>query len=125
MRVFSLAFALLVIPIALPAQITISPAQARHHIGETATVCGTVASATYAARARGRPTFIYLDHAYPNPVFTVIIRGSDLRHFRTAPVKAYARARICVTGRITSFKGVPQMVVRDPGAIRVVEEPRR
>ncbi len=120
MRAWSLAVAALVLPAVLRAQSMISPAQARRHLNETATVCGTVASATYAARARGRPTFLYLDHAYPDPVFTVVIRGSDLRNFRTAPVKAYARARICVTGRITSFKNIPQMVVRTPGAIRVV-----
>ena len=32
---------------------TLTPAQAKNHIGETATVCGKVVSATFAERSRG------------------------------------------------------------------------
>ena len=39
----------------------ISALEASKHIGETATVCGTVASANYATRSRGKPTFLNLD----------------------------------------------------------------
>jgi len=40
--------------------------EAAHHIGETATVCGTIASASYASHSKGQPTFLNLDKAYPN-----------------------------------------------------------
>ena len=48
--------------VALPALAlqTIKATEARNHVGETATVCGNVASTHYAA-SRGRPTFINLD----------------------------------------------------------------
>ena len=40
--------------------------QAASHVGETATVCGTVASAHYARRARSQPTFLDLGKPYPH-----------------------------------------------------------
>jgi hypothetical protein len=49
---------------------SLTPEEAANHVGETATVCGTVASANYAARTRGEPTFLNLDKPYPNHIFT-------------------------------------------------------
>jgi hypothetical protein len=46
---------------------TLTSAEASRHTGEAATVCGAVASATYAARSRGGPTFLNLDKPYPQP----------------------------------------------------------
>jgi hypothetical protein len=122
MRAGPIVLALLAVPTVLLAQTSISPAEAAQHVGETATVCGTVASATYAAHSKGRPTFLNLDRPYPDQVFTVLIWGSDSQSFPVAPVDAYAQKRICVTGRITLFKGVAEIVVRGPGAIRVVSQ---
>ncbi len=56
---------------------TLTAAQAKAHEGENATVCGTVASEHTATRSRGEPTFINLDSAYPNQVFTVLVWGDD------------------------------------------------
>jgi hypothetical protein len=46
---------------------TLTAAQAKDHVGEPATVCGVVASATFATRTKGQPTFLNLDQPYPNP----------------------------------------------------------
>jgi hypothetical protein len=46
------------------AQDTISPEDAAKFIGESKTVCGQVASAHYAARTKGQPTFINFDKPY-------------------------------------------------------------
>jgi hypothetical protein len=40
-------------------------------VGENVTVCGTAASANYATHAKGQPTFLNLDKAYPHQIFTV------------------------------------------------------
>lgn len=48
-------------------------AEARNHIGETATVCGHVASAHYATRSKGTATFINLVEPYPNAPFAIVI----------------------------------------------------
>ncbi|WP_457605242.1 hypothetical protein [Nitratifractor sp.] len=91
--------------------------EAAAHLGEHATVYGTVDGGYYAKRTRGRPTFINLDGNYPHQSFTVVIWGRD-RHKFHAPEQAYLGQRICVTGTIGSYRGTPQIVVSDPGQIR-------
>jgi hypothetical protein len=44
----------------IPAQTRLTAADAAKHIGETATVCGTVASARYAESSNRKPTFLNL-----------------------------------------------------------------
>ena len=95
-----------------------TPAEARNHIGETATVCGEVASARYAASSRGQPTFINLDKPYPNQIFTVVIWGSDRAKFGE-PEARYRGKRVCATGKIKEYRGVPEIVAYDPDQIRV------
>ena len=63
------------------AQGPISATDAKNHVGEKATVCGRVASARYAMKSSGSPTFIDLDRAYPPQIFTIVIWGGDRRKF--------------------------------------------
>src|SRR5713226_4555303 len=87
------------------AQTSLSATDAKNHIGEKATVCGEVASTRYSARSRGNPTFINLDKPYPNEIFTVVIWGSNRSKFGRPEVD-YSEKRICVTGKISLFRGV-------------------
>jgi hypothetical protein len=100
------------------AQSSISAADARNHIGEDATVCGQVASTHYAASSRGKPTFINLERPYPTQIFTVLVWGSDRPKFGS-PEVTYSGKRICVSGRISSYRGVPEVIAQDPGQIRI------
>jgi hypothetical protein len=100
------------------AQTSISATEAKNHVGERATVCGEVASVHYAARSRGNPTFINLDKPYPNQIFTVLIWGSDRPKFGD-PEEAYRSKHICVTGKISDYKGVPEIVAYEPSQINV------
>ena len=100
------------------AQTSISAAEAKNHIGERATVCGEVAGVHYAARSRGNPTFINLDKPYPNQIFTVLIWGSDRPKFGD-PEEAYRSKHICVTGKMSDYKGVPEIVAYEPSQINV------
>jgi DNA/RNA endonuclease YhcR with UshA esterase domain len=100
------------------AQKKLTSAEAKDHIGETATVCGSVASTRYAASTKGEPTFLNLDKPYPNPIFTVLIWGSN-RHKFGEPEKEFNGKRICVTGKITDYRGVPETVADDPRQIRI------
>jgi hypothetical protein len=99
------------------AQISISAAEAKNHVGEKATVCGEVASTHYAATSHGNPTFINLDRPYPNQIFTVLIWGSDRPKFGD-PEEAYRSKHICVTGKISDYKGVPEIVAYEPSQIK-------
>ena len=98
---------------------TLTAEQAAEHDGEVATVCGEVASATYAARSRGRPTFLNLDEPYPDHIFTIVIWGENRGRFREAPELLYRDKRICVTGEIETYRGKPQIEVEEPGQIAV------
>ena len=101
----------------LLAQQKLSANDAKDHIGETATVCGSVVSTRYAASTKGQPTFLNLDKPYPNQVFTVLIWGENRSKFGT-PESEYKGKRVCVTGKVTEYKGAPEIVVDDPQQIR-------
>src|SRR5258708_30244898 len=92
--------------------------EAKDHIGERATVCGKVASTRYAATTRGRPTFLNLDKAYPNQVFTVLIWGESREKFGT-PEVTYRDKHICATGKITEYRTAPEIVVTESRDIEV------
>ena len=100
------------------AQKKLSAVEAKDHIGETATVCGNAVSTRYAASTRGQPTFLNLDKPYPNQIFTVVIWGSDRSKFG-APESDYNGKRICVTGKITKYRNVPQIIAERPQQIQV------
>jgi DNA/RNA endonuclease YhcR with UshA esterase domain len=100
------------------AQKTLTATEAKNHIGETATVCGEVASTHYATSSRGKPTFINLDKPYPNEIFTVLIWGSDRPKFANSEPN-YGNKRVCVTGNVTDYKGVPEIVAREPSQIKI------
>jgi DNA/RNA endonuclease YhcR with UshA esterase domain len=100
------------------AQKKIAPAEAKEHFGENATVCGDVVSTRYADSSKGKPTFLNLDKPYPNQVFTVVIWGSNRSKFKT-PEDDYKDKKICVTGKITAYDGLPEIIADDPKQINV------
>lgn len=100
------------------AQKKLTAMEAKDHYGEAATVCGEVVSATYAGTSNGQPTFLNLDRAFPNQIFTVVIWGEDRSKFGV-PEDAYKGKRICATGRITAYAGLPEIVATEPKQIAV------
>ena len=99
---------------ASPASLTTN--EAASHVGESATICGTVASANYASRSKGQPTFLNLDKPYPNQTFTAVIWGSDRAKFGT-PESALLGKQVCATGVIQLFRGRPEVVLHDPSQL--------
>jgi len=100
----------------------ITPGDASKHIGETKTVCGTVASTFYSVRSKGQPTFLNLDKPYPNQIFTVVIWGPDRNKFKNSPEVFFKEKTICVTGQIETYRGKPQIIVRDPSQITIKKD---
>jgi hypothetical protein len=96
---------------------TLAAEEAARHVGETATVCGTVASAHFARRAAEQPTFLDLDQPYPRQVFTVVIFGGDRAKFG-APETALLGRHLCATGVIRLYRGRPEMTVTAPAQLR-------
>jgi hypothetical protein len=119
-RVLRLGVLLLCVTLSISAEQTISASEAAKHLGEKATVCGVVASASYASRSKGQPTFLNLDKPYPNAIFTALIWGDDRPKFDQPEVKLRDK-RICTTGTITLYRDVPEILLREPSQLR--EEP--
>src|SRR5262245_45359470 len=73
----------------------LEPQAAAAHIGETATVCGVVASAEYEAKEQNQPTLLDLGTPFPNAIFTAVIYGDNRAKFGT-PETSLRGKRICV-----------------------------
>jgi hypothetical protein len=93
---------------------TLTTAQAKAHEGESGTVCGKVVGAKTATTSLGEPTFINLDSAYPNQVFTILVWGDDRKNVGELP---HVGTRVCASGMIQDYKGVPEIVVKSKGQL--------
>jgi len=111
-RVLAMSVALAGWAVAAQAE-SLTPDQAAQHAGETATVCGVVAAAKFAAQVRGGTTFLDFDKPYPNSTFSALIFASDRAKFG-APEKTAQGKDLCVTGKIEMYQGKPQIVLKDP-----------
>ncbi len=86
---------------------------AARHVGETATVCGVVASAKFDSELQSQPTFLDFAKPYPDQVFTAVIFGADRTKFGT-PETSLRGKRVCVTGKIQQQHEMPEIVLSDP-----------
>ncbi|HMB69172.1 MAG TPA: hypothetical protein VKU85_07660 [bacterium] len=96
---------------------------AHRHVGKVVTVCGHVEDTAWMERVRGRPTFLNLGGTYPQHTFTVVIWDDVRGRFETAPHVKFAGADICVTGLVETYKGKPQIIVRDPDKLTITGAP--
>lgn len=100
--------------------------KAKDYIGQVKVVEGHVASATWASGSKGKPTFLNIGNPYPNPNrFTVVIwidhRDKFVKAFPPNPESYFLSKTVRVRGLITSYKGVPQIELRDPSNIWVAK----
>lgn len=93
---------------------SISPAEAKNHISQNATVCGNITGERTASSSRGQPTFINLDGRYPNQIFTILIWGEDRARVGILPVDG---SHVCATGVIQDYRGKPEIIVRSAGQL--------
>jgi hypothetical protein len=112
----ALPFALLIVAGRMVAA-DIPSAQAKDHIGETATVCGKVADARY-LETGSHVTFLNFDTPFPNHTFTGFIPGDSRAKFGT-PEKDYLGKEVCLTGKIQDYNGKPEIVLSDPQQIKL------
>jgi len=104
---------------AAPAQSQhITTREAKNHVGEKATVCGRVVGVHFVSSGKGQPTFVHFDEQYPNQVFTLVIWGSDRPKFGR-PEDLYRNKDLCVTGKITSYLEVPEIVASNPNQVQI------
>jgi hypothetical protein len=89
--------------------------------GQEAVVRGTVAATSYRPDVNGEPTFINVGKDYPDPArFTIVIWGEDRASFSSAPEVLYDGAKVCATGSVTKYGGLPQMNVTSEDQIEII-----
>jgi hypothetical protein len=68
-----------------------------------------------------QPTFLNLGRPYPDQLFTAVVWDDDRPRFGRAPEERFRDRRVCVTGTIRSHQAMPQIIVRRPEQIEIVE----
>lgn len=92
--------------------------EAKNHVGEKATVFGKVVDIHFVSSGKGQPTFIHFDEPYPDQIFTLVIWGSDRLKFGR-PEELYRDKSLCVTGKITIYLGIPEIVACNPSQVQI------
>lgn len=99
--------------LSLPAHCqNIKPKQAKDYVNQNVQVCGFVDGYYFDARSSGQPTFLDMGAPYPNQPLVVVIWGDERSHF-SYPLESLKGKSICVSGRVTLYRGKPEIVVSD------------
>jgi endonuclease G len=94
--------------------------EAKYHAGFTISVVGKVVSTKVIAKSKS--TFLNLDQAFPNQIFTLTIWGDARKNFSYLPEEKLDGKYIKVTGEVTLDKnGVPSINVKGEKQIEIWE----
>ncbi len=100
----------------------INTTQVKEYIDKQACVCGKVVSTKYNENGKTNPTYINLDKKYPEHVFTIMIFGQDRSHFSYVPEVYLQGKEICVKGKISEYKGSPQIIANKENQIEILSK---
>ncbi|MCB0509101.1 MAG: DNA/RNA non-specific endonuclease [Bacteroidetes bacterium] len=100
----------------------INTTQVNDYIGKNTCVCGRVVDTKYNQNGKSNITYINLDKKYPNQIFTVIIFGKDRSNFPYQPELFLRNKTICVKGKITEFKGAPQIIANEAKQFEIIKK---
>jgi len=90
---------------------TISVFDAKYNLGEVAMVYGRV-YATWHNRETD-DFLLFFGGDYPNQHFTVVLPGRIARRFSWRPERYFLGEHLTVTGLITTFDGIPEVIVKN------------
>jgi DNA/RNA endonuclease YhcR with UshA esterase domain len=88
--------------------------EAAKHVGETATITGTVDGVHQSGKGN---IFLNMGGKYPNQCFTAFIPSSSAAQFSNP--QQYEGRTVSVSGKITLYKGKPEIIVNSPSQISV------
>ncbi len=90
---------------------TISVFNAKYNLGEVAMVYGRVYATWYNDETDDYLLFFGGD--YPSQQFTVVLPGRVARKFNWRPERYFLGEHLTVTGLITTFDGIPEIIVKN------------
>jgi DNA/RNA endonuclease YhcR with UshA esterase domain len=89
-------------------------AETPKHVGETATVTDKVDGVHQSGKGN---IFLNMGGKYPNQAFTTFIPSSSAAQFPNP--QQYEGRTVAVSGKITLYKGKPEIIVNSPSQISV------
>jgi exonuclease VII large subunit len=89
-----------------------STAEAKNHVGEVVSVVGIVEQVTL---SRKGTQFLNFDGRYPSAPFTAVVFQPHAA--AVGDVKKYEGQKVIVTGKITLYRGTPEIVVESGDAL--------
>jgi hypothetical protein len=89
-----------------------TPQEAPRHVGETATITGTVDGVHQSGKGN---IFLNMGGKYPNQAFTAFIPSASAAQFSNP--QQYEGRTVAVSGKITLYKGKPEIIVNSTSQI--------
>ena len=109
-----------------PCAAAVAWSDAAAHTGERMSVTGPVMSASWHADVAGAPTFVNLGRDYPDPSrMQLVIWGEHRAAFPGGSPESLfpTGSTVCATGTVTSYRGVPEIILSAPSDTTVVSAP--
>ncbi|MCL4282379.1 MAG: DNA/RNA non-specific endonuclease [Flavobacteriales bacterium] len=94
--------------------------QAKYHIGNKATICGTVVSTRRTKKSNA--LYLNFDRMYPNQDFYATVWEYNGPNFSYDPETYLKGRKICVTGLITVFSDIARISINNEDAITFWED---
>lgn len=94
--------------------------QARKHVGNQATVCGTVVSTRKTAKAQA--IYLNFDRMHPHQDFYATIWSYNGPNFSYDPETYFVNKKVCVTGKITLYDDIPRISINNEKEVMLYEE---
>ncbi len=94
--------------------------QAKYHVGNTATICGTVVSTRKTAKAQA--IYLNFDRMHPHQDFYATIWSYNGPNFSYDPEVFLMNKRVCVTGKLTMYDDIPRISINNEHEITFFEE---
>jgi DNA/RNA endonuclease YhcR with UshA esterase domain len=91
---------------------TFTPREAAQHVGDTATITGTVDGVHQSGKGN---IFLNMGGKYPNQAFTAFIPSASAAQFPNP--RQYEGRTVSVSGKISLYKGKPEIIVNSPSQI--------
>lgn len=95
--------------------------QASQHIGSSVSIVGPIMKITSRKNIRGNPTWVDIGGAFPatNRMMLVIWEEKKNEFPLLVPGKL-THKEVCVTGQLTSYKGIPQIQLSEKSQLQVI-----
>ena len=88
-------------------------AEAKNHVGETASVVGVIQEVH---TSNSGTEFLNFDGQYPDVPFSVVVFAADAA--AVGDVARYEGKKVAVTGKITLFHEKPEIVIKSADALK-------